>query len=142
MKKIKNQYDVKIGDVFCMSKPCGRNGITQRFFQVVNLKGKKQIIIKEIELEKVGKNEKKEDLVSPCKDKFLKNSLYIENNNIGATKVVQKEFNSDIKEIIYISFNYYFRESIHHNHICKTNCYEIAELWDNTPKIYYIDYID
>lgn len=127
-KKQKNKYGIKVDDVFCMNSLCGRSGIYKRFFQVIDLRGKTQVVVKEIEFEKIGENEQKEDLVIPCRDKFLKECSYKEDNNIGATKIVQKRIDSDNEKIIYLSFNWYFNRSRYDNTVWKSDYYQTAEL--------------
>ena len=59
-----NIYGVKIGDIFCMEKS-GFSGHHANFFQVLSLKGKKQITIKEINHKEVSYG-----MVVPIKDDF------------------------------------------------------------------------
>lgn len=136
VKEVKNQYGVKVGDVFYLDT---RHFI--RYFQVVALRGKSQVTIREIEFEKVGENEYKEDMVIPHLNHFKNESSYIENNDIGMSKTIQKKVNSNNEENLYISFNYYFNRSGIRKPYDKLACYEWADLWDDKPKVHYIDYI-
>lgn len=118
--EVENIYGVKVGDFFYMERHC-----FIRFFQVVALKGTKQVLIKEVERKVVEKTNENVDLVVPDKDNFSDKESYIENNNLGATKIVKKWKNSNDEEKIYISFN---------------DFNEFVELWDGTPKKHEIIY--
>ncbi len=135
-KEVKNQYGVKVGDVFCLD-----SNHNIHFFQVVSLRGKSQVTIREIEFEKVGENEYKEDLVIPYLNHFKNESYYIENNNIGMSKIIQKDVNSNNEEYLYISFNYFFNRNPYDDTYQKMAYYKMANLWDDKPKLHYIDYI-
>jgi len=134
-KEVKNQYGVKVGDVFYLDT---RHFI--HYFQVVALRGKSQAVIREIEFEKVGENEYKEDMVIPHLNHYKNESAYIANNNIGMSKTIQKHVNSN-EEYLYISFNYFLNRSGIRKPYDKLACYEMAYLWDGKPKVHYIDYI-
>lgn len=130
-KEIKNQYDVKVGDIFYLEK----NQFT-KWFQVVALKGKSQVTIKEIEFEKVGEDEYKKDLVIPHLNDFTTECFYIENNNIGATKTIKKSDDG----YLYITFNVFFNRNPDGTLFQKMAYYQIAYLWDRQPKVHYINY--
>lgn len=134
-KELKNQYGVKVGDVFYLDI---RHVI--HYFQVVALRGKSQVTIREIEFEKVEENEYKEDMVIPYLNHFKNESTYIEDNNIGMSKTIQKHVNSN-EEYLYISFNYFLNRSSFKKPYQKMAYYEMANLWDGKPKVHYIDYI-
>lgn len=85
--KQKNYLGVKIGDIFHYS--WGYEQTNANYFQVIDLKGTKQVIIKEIAYkitETTGLDSYK---VKACKDKFLKDSQFIKDNTIGAIKQVK-----------------------------------------------------
>lgn len=130
-KEIKNQYGVKIGDIFYLDK----NQFI-KFFQVVALKGKSQVTIKEVELEKVGEDEYKKDLVIPHLNHFKTECLYIEDNNIGASKTIKKHDDGRL----YISFNDFFNRNPDGTLFQKLAYYQIADLWDGQPKVHYLNY--
>ena len=124
MKKTKNQYGIKVNDIFCLDEPCGLNGHFISFFQVVNLRGKSQVVIREIEFEKIGENEQKEDLVIAQKNKFKEKSSNIKDNKVGAVKLVKKFDNGSV--FIDIEPKLWYGN---------------AYLWDGKPKIHYICYL-
>ncbi len=83
----KNYLGVKVGDIFCFSWGYEQTNID--YFQVVGLKGTKQVVIREIAYtttETTGFDSYK---VTACKDVFLENSQFIENNEKGAVKQVK-----------------------------------------------------
>lgn len=125
VKEIKNKYGVKVGDIFFLNIPCGLTGHIIQFFQVVNLRGKNQVVIREIEFKKVSENEQKEDLVIAQKNKFKEKSDCIKDNKVGAIKLV-REFNDGSG--IFID-------------VIPTSWYGYARLWDGEPKIHYICYL-
>ena len=59
------------------------------YFQVVALKGTKQVIIREITYETTETTGFDSYKVRPCKDVFLKDSQFIKDNEIGAVKQVK-----------------------------------------------------
>ena len=86
-KERQNYLGVKIGDIFSFS--WGYEQTNVNYFQVVALKGTKQVIIREISyktVETIGFDSYK---VRPCKNIFLKESQFIDNNEIGAIKQVK-----------------------------------------------------
>ena len=128
--KIENICGVKVGNFFYTEE---RHFIT--FYQVVALKGTKQVVIKEVERKVVGKTEANEDLVIPDKDNFIKESSYIEFNDIGATKNIKQQ-----KENIIITFNYFINRKTINRKSRKVDSYEVGYLWDGTPKKHEIIY--
>ena len=88
IKQTKNNYlGVKIGDIFSFSWGYEQTNIN--YFQVVGLKGTKQVIIKEIAYEVTETTGFESYKVRACKDKFLKDSQFIKDNTVGATKQVK-----------------------------------------------------
>lgn len=85
--KQQNYLGVKIGDIFCYSWGYEQSNID--YFQVVGLKGTKQVIIKEIAYEVTETTGLDSYKVRACKDKFLKDSQFIKDNTVGATKQVK-----------------------------------------------------
>ena len=129
---MENIYGVKVGDIFYTEKHYFIS-----FYQVVALKGTKQIIIKAIDRKVIGKAEPCGQIVIKDKNNFIECS-YIKDNSIGATKIVQKKKN-DNKEKIYITFNYFYNISFG-GKLRETSFYETAELWDGTPKKHEVIY--
>lgn len=127
--EVENIYGVKVGDFFYME----RNSFIC-FFQVVALKGTKQVVIKGVERKVVGKTDANEDLVIPDKDNFI-DSIYIENNNLGATKNIKQH-----NENIIITFNYFINRKTINGKSRKVDSYEVGYLWDGTPKKHEIIY--
>ena len=137
----KNMYNVKVGDIFCLDRPIGRNGHSIHFFQVVALIGITKIRIKEINSKTVSTNSADfnyefltpvKDVVIPCKDEFLDSCDYFKDNDnsIGAIKLVQyNEKEEDKNKKVYID-------------LCPESIYwGTAYIWDGEPKTHYIDYI-
>ena len=90
----KNYLGVKIGDIFVFSWGYEQTNIN--YFQVVGLKGTKQVIIREIAhktLEITGYESYK---ITACKDGFLSRSQFVKDNNIGAVKQVKQLGNGNI----------------------------------------------
>lgn len=82
-----NYLGVKVGDIFVFS--WGYEQTNVNYFQVVGLKGSKQVVIREIAYkvtETVGLDSYK---VTACKDTFLKDSQFIADNEKGAVKQVK-----------------------------------------------------
>lgn len=82
-----NYLGIKIGDIFHYS--WGYEQTNANYFQVVALKGTKQVIIREIAYtitETAGFDSYK---VTACKDVFLEKSQFIEDNEKGAVKQVK-----------------------------------------------------
>lgn len=92
--KQQNYLCVKIGDIFCYSWGYEQSNID--YFQVVSLKGTKQVIIKEIAYEVTETTGFESYKVRPVKDSFLQNSQFIKDNNIGAVKQVKGLANGTI----------------------------------------------
>lgn len=89
-----NYLGVKIGDIFVFSWGYEQTNIN--YFQVVGLKGTKQVIIREIAhktLEITGYESYK---ITACKDGFLSRSQFVKDNNIGAVKQVKQLGNGNI----------------------------------------------
>lgn len=82
-----NYLGVKIGDIFSYS--WGYEQTNVNYFQVVALKGTKQVIIREISYETTETTGLDSYKVKPCKDVFLKDSQFIKDNEIGAVKQVK-----------------------------------------------------
>lgn len=82
-----NELGVKVGDIFSYS--WGYEQTNVNYFQVVALKGKTQVIIREIAYKTTKTNGLDSYMVAPCKDKFLSKSHFIENNDIGMAKKTQ-----------------------------------------------------
>lgn len=85
--KQQNYLGVKIGDIFHYS--WGYEQTNANYFQVVALKGTKQVIIKEIAYQVTETTGLDSYKVRACKDKFLKDSQFIKDNTVGATKQVK-----------------------------------------------------
>lgn len=66
------------------------------YFQVVGLKGTKQVIIREIAYKTTETTGFEGYKVAPCKDVFLENSQFIKDNEIGAVKQVKQLGNGTI----------------------------------------------
>ena len=84
----KNYLGVKVGDIFIFS--WGYEQTNVNYFQVVSLKGSKQVIIKEISYEITKITGYESYKVKPIKDGFLENSHFIKDNTTGATKQVKQ----------------------------------------------------
>lgn len=85
--KQQNYLGVKIGDIFHYS--WGYEQTNANYFQVVALKGTKQVIIKEIAYQVTETTGFESYKVRPVKNNFLQNSQFIKDNNIGAIKQVK-----------------------------------------------------
>lgn len=85
--KQQNYLGVKIGDIFHYS--WGYEQTNANYFQVIDLKGTKQVIIKEIAYKVTETTGLDSYKVRACKNKFLKDSQFIKDNNIGAVKQVK-----------------------------------------------------
>lgn len=92
--KQQNYLGVKIGDIFHYS--WGYEQTNANYFQVVALKGTKQVIIKEIAYQVTETTAFESYKVRPVKDSFLQNSQFIKDNNIGAVKQVKGLANGTI----------------------------------------------
>lgn len=92
--KQQNYLGVKIGDIFHYS--WGYEQTNANYFQVIALKGTKQVIIKEIAYQVTETTGLDSYKVRACKDKFLKDSQFIKDNNIGAVKQVKGLANGTI----------------------------------------------
>lgn len=82
-----NYLGIKIGDIFHFS--WGYEQTNANYFQVIGLKGTKQVIIREISYEitkTIGFDSYK---VKPCKNSFLENSQFVIDNKKGAVKQVK-----------------------------------------------------
>lgn len=90
----KNYLGVKIGDIFSFSWGYEQSNIN--YFQVVGLKGTKQVIIREIAYKTTETTGFESYKVAPCKDVFLENSQFIKDNEIGAVKQVKQLGNGRI----------------------------------------------
>ena len=90
----KNYLDVKVGDIFHFS--WGYEQTNANYFQVVALKGTKQVIIKEIAYEIAETTGFDSYKVRPIKNSFLKNSHFILDNEKGAVKQVKGLANGTI----------------------------------------------
>jgi len=93
-KEQKNYLDVKIGDIFCFSWGYEQSNIN--YFQVVALKGTKQVIIREISYEIAETTGYESYKVRPVKDTFIQNSQFIKDNTTGAVKQVKQLGNGTI----------------------------------------------
>lgn len=90
----KNYLGVKIGDIFSFSWGYEQTNIN--YFQVVGLKGTKQVIIREIAYKITETTGYESYKVAPCKDGFLSSSQFIKDNEIGAVKQVKQLGNGRI----------------------------------------------
>lgn len=90
----KNYLGVKVGDIFSFSWGYEQSNIN--YFQVVGLKGTKQVIIREIAYKITETTGYESYKVAPCKDVFLENSQFIKDNEIGAVKQVKQLGNGRI----------------------------------------------
>lgn len=87
-KQTKNNYlGVKVGDIFHYS--WGYEQTNANYFQVVDLRGTKQVIIREISYEIAKTTGLDSYKVRPVKDTFLSSSQFIEDNEKGAVKQVK-----------------------------------------------------
>ena len=86
-KEQKNYLGVNVGDIFHFS--WGYEQTNANYFQVVALKGTKQVIIREIAYEIVQTTGLDSYKVRPVKNSFLKNSHFIVDNEKGAVKQVK-----------------------------------------------------
>lgn len=92
--KQQNYLGVKIGDIFHYS--WGYEQTNANYFQVIALKGTKQVIIKEIAYQVTETTGLDSYKVRACKDKFLKDSQFIKDNTVGAVKQVKGLANGTI----------------------------------------------
>lgn len=129
---------VKVGDFFCLERS-GFSGNHSHFFQVIGLKGTKQVVIKE-----VNKKEVDYGLVKPIKDDFLSDSRYVK-DNIGDSKIVRirdEERNYEDSPI-YITFSkYYSRSGYDYNDVFIHSIYDEAYLWKGKAKKDLLEYLD
>lgn len=94
-KQAKTNYlGVKIGDIFCFSWGYEQSNIN--YFQVVGLKGTKQVIIREIAYKITETTGYESYRVTACKDGFLTSSQFIKDNEVGAVKQVKQLGNGTI----------------------------------------------
>lgn len=89
-----NYLGVKIGDIFHFS--WGYEQTNTDYFQVVGLKGTKQVVIREISYEITETTGFESYKVRPCKDRFLQKSTFIKDNEKGAVKQVKQLGNGTI----------------------------------------------
>lgn len=89
-----NYLGVKIGDIFVFSWGYEQTNIN--YFQVVALKGTKQVIIREIAYKITETTGYESYKVAPCKDGFLSSSQFIKDNENGAVKQVKQLGNGRI----------------------------------------------
>lgn len=82
-----NYLNVKVGDVFHYSWGYEQTNIN--YFQIVALKGTKQVVIREIAYEITETTGLDSYKVRACKNKFLEKSQFIKDNTIGAVKQVK-----------------------------------------------------
>lgn len=82
-----NYLGIKIGDIFVFSWGYEQSNIN--YFQVVGLKGTKQVVIREIAYTTTETTNFDSYKVTACKDVFLENSQFIEDNKKGAVKQVK-----------------------------------------------------
>lgn len=86
--KPKNNYlDIKVGDIFHYS--WGYEQTNANYFQVIALKGTKQVIIREILYEVTERIGFESFKVRPCKNIFIEKSQFIEDNSKGVIKLVK-----------------------------------------------------
>lgn len=83
----KNYLGVKIGDIFHYS--WGYEETNIEYFQVVGLKGTKQVVIRQIAYEVTKTTGYESYKVRACKNVFLKDSQFIADNEKGAVKQVK-----------------------------------------------------
>ena len=86
-KQKRNYLNVKVGDIFHYS--WGYEQTNANYFQVVSLKGTKQVIIREISYEVTETIGFESFKVKPSKNIFLEKSQFIEDNSKGAIKLVK-----------------------------------------------------
>lgn len=86
--KKSNYLGVKIGDIFVYSWGYEQSNIN--YFQVVDLKGQKSVVIREIAKETTEVNGYESYQVVPRKNEFLdKKKGFLKDNELGATKLVK-----------------------------------------------------
>ena len=90
----KNYLGIKVGDIFCFSWGYEQSNIN--YFQVIALKGTKQVVIREITYEITETTGLDSYKVRACKNKFLEKSQFIKDNTIGAVKQVKGLANGTI----------------------------------------------
>lgn len=83
-KEQKNYLGIKVGDIFHYS--WGYEQTNANYFQVVALKGTKQVVIREIAYEITETTGLDSYKIRPCKNVFLEKSQFIKDNTIGAIK--------------------------------------------------------
>lgn len=83
----RNYLGVKVGDIFHYS--WGYEQTNANYFQVVELKGTKQVVIREISYEITETTGIDSYKVTACKNVFLKSSQFIADNEKGAVKQVK-----------------------------------------------------
>lgn len=86
-KQKENYLNVKVGDVFHYSWGYEQTNIN--YFQVVALKGTKQVVIREITYEITETTGLDSYKVRAGKNKFLEKGQFIKDNTIGAVKQVK-----------------------------------------------------
>lgn len=82
-----NYLNIKIGDIFSFT--WGYEQTNRNYFQVVGLKGSKQIIIREINYKITETTGYESYNVLPELNSFKNNSQFIDDNEKGATKTVK-----------------------------------------------------
>lgn len=85
--KQKRNLNVKVGDIFHYS--WGYEQTNANYFQVIALKGTKQVIIREILYEVTERIGFESFKVRPCKNAFIEKSQFIEDNSKGAIKLLK-----------------------------------------------------
>lgn len=120
-KTVENEFGIKVGDIFKMS--WGYEQTNVDFFRVEELKGKTQVVLKEVYLEM-----EKDDSISWCasnrvynknKFRYVEKSVHVKDNKIGIVKKV-----CGTKENPYINMT-----SFANAHLCKDDKIKTYESW-------------
>ena len=129
-----NLYGVKVGDIFYMD-----DNSFIHFYQVVELKGTTQVVIREVD-RKVIEQENHGVIVVPDENNFLEDlGGYIKDNRIGATKTIKKEKHWDNEELT-ITFSKFYDSDFDKAHDSTFTYSKDAYLWDGNPKKHEVIY--
>lgn len=106
IKEQENEFGVKVGDIFVMS--WGYEQTNVDFFRVEKLRGKKQVVIKEVHLklkEETGISGMSADRVYDVNNfAYVENSCFIKDNSKGEIKTVKNYRKNEIEPTLVFDF--------------------------------------
>lgn len=132
-----NQYGVNVGDIFCMERS-GFSGHHAHFFQVLSLRGNKQIVIRELNSKEVSYG-----MIIPIKDSFKDDSSYIKDNKESVKYVYKRDEERVYQDSpIYITFSKFYNKGYYSfSKDREHSIYEEAYLWKGNPKRDLLEYL-